>query len=248
MDVSIIIACYNESSHLENSVEIIKNIMDSTKWSYELIFIDDLSIDGTQDILKKIKAEHPEWKFYFHDVNIGRGGTVSEGFLKSDGAVVGFIDIDLEVPAYIIPALIVEIEHNKYHVATAKRDYRIHLPIIHRWFISRSYNFMVKKLLRINLEDTETGCKFFCREKLLPILLYTEDKRWFWDTEIMVNCYVENLKIKELPALFIRRPEKKSTVNLSSDIKDYFVKIINFRKRFKKRQIVDKKNHGTRRL
>lgn len=234
MDVSIVIACYNESGHIEKSVEIIKNIMDSTRWSYELIFIDDLSTDGTQDILRRIRAKHPEWKYYFHDVNIGRGGTVSEGFMKSEGAVIGFIDIDLEVPAYIIPALIVEIEHNSYHVATAKRDYRIHLHIIHRWFISRSYNFMVKKLLNVNLEDTETGCKFFCREKLLPVLPLTADKRWFWDTEIMVNCYMQNLKIKELPALFVRRPEKKSTVNLLPDIKDYFIKIMDFRKRLKK--------------
>ena len=59
-----------------------------------------MSIDGTQDILRKIKAEHPEWKYYFHDVNIGRGGTVTEGFMKSEGAVVGFIDIDLEMELY----------------------------------------------------------------------------------------------------------------------------------------------------
>jgi len=247
MDVSIVIACYNESQHLEASVETIKNIMDSTRWSYELIFIDDLSNDGTQDVLRKLMVKYPKWKYYFHDVNIGRGATVTEGFLKSGGSVVGFIDIDLEVPAYIMPALIVEIIHGRYHVATAKRDYRIHLQIIHRWLISRSYNLMVKKMLGVNLEDTETGCKFFYREKLLPILLYTEDKRWFWDTEIMVNCYMENLKIKELPALFIRRLDKKSTVNLSLDIKDYFIRIINFRKKLKK-VYKEQRRHGIRHL
>ena len=234
MEISIVIACYNEATHLKKSVADIQRIMDSTKWSYEFIFIDDSSSDGTQDILKEIQAEHPEWQFYFHEVNMGRGRTVTEGFFKSHGSITGFIDIDLEVPAYIIPALAIEIQKMGYDIATAKRDYRIHFQIIHRWMASRCYNFLVRKFLKINLEDTESGCKFFSKNKLLPILKHVKDPHWFWDTEIMVRCYKERYRIKELPALFIRKPDKKSTVNFISDIKDYLIKIYKFRKELKK--------------
>ena len=65
--------------------------------------------------------------------------------------------------------------------------------------------FLVKLLLKLDLKDTETGCKFFNREKILPILEEIHDRHWFWDTEIMARAYIKGLKIIETPSIFIRK-------------------------------------------
>ena len=99
-----------------------------------------------------------------------------------------------------------------------------------RWITSRGYSWLVGNLLGVDIKDTETGCKFFNREAILPVLEKTQDPHWFWDTEIMVRSYYEGLKIVEYTVLFIRRPEVPSTVRLIKDSLYSFFKLWQFRK------------------
>ena len=54
LDLSLVIACYNEEPLLEKSVNEIFRILDTTRWNYELIFVDDLSRDKTREIIGRI--------------------------------------------------------------------------------------------------------------------------------------------------------------------------------------------------
>ena len=83
-------------------------------------------------------------------------------------------------------------------------------------------------MLKIPVKDTETGYKFFNRERILPILTKATDPGWFWDTEVMALSYHANLKIVELPCLFIRRSDKKSSVKIFRDSFEYFSKLVKF--------------------
>ncbi len=56
-DVSIIIACYNEEPVLESSIKQILETMDNTRWSYEIIFVEDCSIDKTRSLIEQIIAK-----------------------------------------------------------------------------------------------------------------------------------------------------------------------------------------------
>ena len=59
MDLSLIIACYNEEKILQSNVDQILEILDITKIDYELIFVDDLSQDNTRNIIDKIIELNP---------------------------------------------------------------------------------------------------------------------------------------------------------------------------------------------
>jgi hypothetical protein len=87
----------------------------------------------------------------------------------------------------------------------------------------------MRTVLRVPLNDTETGFKFFRREKILPVLGRTEDRGWFWDTEIMVRAHHAGLTIIEIPALFIRRFDKRSSLHPFGDTLDYARKLWRFR-------------------
>src|SRR3990167_1586553 len=79
------------------------------------------------------------------------------------------------------------------------------------------------------VEDIEAGYKFFKSHKILPILSKVQDKHWFWDTEICTRAYWKGLKISQVPVLFVKRKDKKSTVKLIPDSWNYLIKLLKFK-------------------
>ncbi len=233
IELSIILACYNEMQILHKSIFELIEFLDNTKLNYEIIMIDDCSKDGTNKELPKLAKKYPQIKFYLHKKNIGRGGTVSEGLKLAKGQVIGFLDIDLETPPWYISPAYMYIKKG-YDLVIAYRIHKLDIRIIIRTILSREYNFLVRNILKIPFPDTEAGFKFFNRKKILPILKETKDKGWFWDTEVITRAYYKKHKIKMLPTLFIRKPSKTSTVKVFSDSLDYFKKLLRFRKEIKR--------------
>ena len=128
LDLSLIIACYNETECLTESVQEIVETLDQTRYSYELIFIDDCSQDNTREIIDLVISQYPDKSFrkIFHEQNKGRGGTITEGILDARGQVVGYIDIDLETHARYIPSCIAAVKGG-CDVAIARRHHHIQL-------------------------------------------------------------------------------------------------------------------------
>jgi len=233
-DLSLVLACYNEEQVLEQSVAEIVGVLDNTRYSYEVIFVDDCSQDRTRELIDQAIARYPDKRMskIFHEENQGRGGTVADGIRASRGDVAGFIDIDLEVHARYIPSC-VDAVRNGADIATGRRVYKLTLRSLDRYAMSAGYVWLVRKILGVNLNDTEAGYKFFKKERILPLLDEIEDRRWFWDTEVMVRSYYEGYEIVEIPCLFLRRFDKASTVHPLSDTVDYFRKLWRFRKTVK---------------
>ena len=209
--------------------------MDKTKYSYELILYDDQSKDNTPEIIRGLQKKYPQVRAFFHSMNKGRGRTVTDGISEARGKIVGFIDIDLEVPISEVLPLIIWIEKG-YAVATAKRHYDFNLRFLHRYILSKGYSWLSRFILKSNLQDTETGCKFFAKEKILPVLKETKDERWFWDTEVMVRAYFHGLRIIEQDSLFVKNPNADSTVKIFSDTQKYLQALLAFRKEVEKLQ------------
>ena len=92
----------------------------------------------------------------------------------------------------------------------------------------------MRNMLDLPKLDTEAGFKFFNKKRIIPILKEAENKGWFWDTEIIVRSYYKKYKIKQIPALFIKKKNKISTVRIFRDSLDYFKNLIVFRKKIRK--------------
>lgn len=231
VDLSLVVACYNEEYELVDSVRQVVEILDSARWSWEIIFVDDVSRDRTRELIDRLIAQYPDktLRKLFHDHNTGRGRTVADGFRLARGRFIGYIDIDLEVHARYMPSMLLALEQGA-DVATAHRMYKVEPRLFHRFVASQSYAHLMRWLLGVHLKDTETGYKFFNRERILPLLDQVANERWFWDTEIMVRAALAGLTIREIPCLFMRRYDKQSTVNVIADSIDYFKNLWRFRK------------------
>ncbi|MSP12638.1 MAG: glycosyltransferase, partial [Chloroflexi bacterium] len=226
--MSIVIACYNCAHYIESSLVQLRNALRDSSWEYELIFIDDGSRDGTRDLLPKLIAGYQNYRLILHEKNYGRGRTIADGIREAMYPIVGFVDIDLATPPHYLPLLARTIA-NGADVAAARRIYQLSLPVLHRWILSRGDNYLVRQVLMIDLHDTETGCKFFNRDLMIPVLAQSEDERWFWDTEIMVRSVLAGLRVVEIPTAYIHRPELGTTVRLMQDSVSYIKKLLRFR-------------------
>jgi glycosyltransferase AglD len=230
-DLSLVVACYNEEPILEASIAETFRVLDRLKLETEVIFVDDASRDRTAEVIERIIARHPDRRLrkIEHARNVGRGGTVADGIHAASGRIVGFIDIDLEVHPDNIRPCVLAVEEG-HDVATALRVYRFYWHSLDRYVLSKGYRWLMRRTLKVPLKDTETGFKFFRRERILPVLSATQDRGWFWDTEIMVRAYYEGLRIIEIPAAFVRRFDKQSSLRPLRDTHDYVVKLWRFRK------------------
>ena len=229
--LSVVLACYNEEDVLESSFEEIEETLRDFGQPFEIIFVDDVSRDKTREIIASIVARHSDLdiRVLLHERNLGRGATVSDGFRAARGEVAGYLDVDLEVHSRYIPSLVRAI-HNGADVATVHRIYAFQARALDRYFMSRGYSYLVKKVLDTSLKDTETGYKFFRRLKLLPVLDEIEDPGWFWDTEFMIRAARHGLSIREIPGAYVRRWDKKSKVSGLGDSIGYFARLLKFRR------------------
>lgn len=229
--LSVVVACYNEEEVLAKSFAEILDVLDDFGRPYEIVFVDDVSRDRTRQILRELVAGHPSVpiQLILHDRNRGRGATVTDGFRAARGEIVGYLDVDLEVHARYIPSLVRAIEKGA-DVATVRRIYAFQLRSLDRYFMSRGYSYLVRKLLGTALHDTETGYKFFRRERLLPVLDEIRDPGWFWDTEFMIRAERRGLRVAEVPGAYVRRFDKTSTVSGLRDSARYFGKLLAFRR------------------
>ncbi len=228
--LSLIVPCFNEAPHLRESVATLLQTLRESALDCEVVFVDDASQDATVQILEEICARDGSCRFLSHEQNRGRGAAFKTGFAATSGKVTGFLDIDLEVHPLYIPALVNLIEREGYDVATGLRFYRVNeTRAILRLVISVGYRWLTNAILGFRIKDSETGCKFFRRDTASDVVAQSADDGWFWDTEVMARSVLANLAIVEMPVVFLRCPEKPSSVRIVRDSWRQLVELIRFR-------------------
>jgi len=226
--VSIIIPCYNEMVTLEDGLRRIVDLMKKERVSYEIILIDDYSTDGTRTLIHKLVKKYKYVRSFLHDRNFGRGRTVQDGIMHAKGSIVGYLDIDLEVSEIYIPMCVEKIRKGA-DMVIGHRHYANESSII-RYLASKSYWYLVKILFDLPFHDTEAGYKFFRRSKILTYASTIKDQHWFWDTEVIIRGKMNNMNIVELPVLYQRRTDKKSSVRLVKDTIQYLRSITSLKR------------------
>lgn len=233
-DISLILPCFNEAEHFDQSLSRIIAALDQTDYTYEIIFVEDKSIDKTKSLIKKALSKYPRHNLavIFHERNFGRGRAVVDGFKKSQGKIIGYIDFDLEVGEWYLSKFIRTVEAG-FDVVNAWRVYDFNIKSLMRWLASKGYVWLQKKLINLPFHDTEAGYKFFNRAKIIPLLKYCHNQGWFFDTEILALANKRNLKIQEIPVAFVRRSDKTSTVRLFRDSWHFLINLISYSIRYK---------------
>ncbi len=231
--LSLVVTTYRETDVLAGSLPRIAAALRALPGRCEVVFVDDGSGDGTAEW---VESRFPELadlspRLLRHEWNRGRGAALSTGFRAARGRYAGYMDLDLEVDASHLPAVLAALDAGA-DVATGARTYVSASPLPDfRTVLSVGYRWLSRLVLHHRLCDTETGFKFFRRDRLLAILPHLREPGWFFDTEIMVVSALSGLAIREVPVEFRRRRDKVSTVRVRRDVGRYLAALARFVRR-----------------
>src|SRR5712691_6595116 len=97
VDVSLVVPVYDERESLPLLVEEIRRALGARgKWTYEIVAVDDGSSDGSLDVLKALKRDHPELHIVALAAHAGQTAAFAAGFRAARGRVVVTLDADLQ--------------------------------------------------------------------------------------------------------------------------------------------------------
>lgn len=235
-EVSIILPCYKEEKFIDFGVRQITEVMNKTGLTYEIILVDDASPDRTRNEIFHAAKKYAHIRYLFQDKNSGRGRAFINGAKISKGKIIGFLDIDLEISVDCLPEVIKRVQNNS-DVCIVKRIYKIEWSpdFILRHFASIIYKKLVRMLLKLPKLDTESGFKFFKRDKLFELLENVESSGWFFDTEIIALAYYSGMNITQQDGIYKKNRNKSSTVNIFSDSILQLLSLIAYRKKLLKK-------------
>ncbi|MCX8080506.1 MAG: glycosyltransferase family 2 protein [Bacteroidia bacterium] len=177
MDLSIVIPLLNERESLEELESRIRSVMEKEKYSYEILFIDDGSTDGSWDEILKLRSANPHVKGIRFVRNYGKSPALHCGFQMSKGHVVITMDADLQDSPEEIPALYRMIVHEGYDLVSGWKKKR-HDPVLTKNIPSKLFNFVTSCLSGIRLHDMNCGLKAYKGELARHLEVFGEMHRF----------------------------------------------------------------------
>jgi dolichol-phosphate mannosyltransferase len=200
--ISIIIPVYNEMNTIEKIVDrVVKSSTLGLK--KEIIIVDDGSIDGTTDLLKKLT--HKGLKILFIKKNSGKGTALRAGFKKANGDIVIVQDADLEYNPKDYPRIIKPFLNTNLSVVYGSRELsgknRHSSAIFHAG--GRLVTNLTNILFGSKLTDVPTGYKAFKKDVIKKIPL--KCKRFEFCPEVTAHILKMGIRIKEVPISYLAR-------------------------------------------
>ncbi|MFN7260040.1 MAG: glycosyltransferase family 2 protein [Cyclobacteriaceae bacterium] len=176
MDISLIIPAKDEEESIPELSSWISRVMQAHGFSYEVIFIDDGSRDGTWEEIKKISEANPSIKGIQFNRNFGKSAALQTAFKIAQGEVVITMDADLQDSPDEIPELYKLIKEQKFHLVSGWKKKR-HDPIS-KTLPSKFFNYVTRKISGIHLHDFNCGLKAYHHSVIKNITVYGEMHRY----------------------------------------------------------------------
>ena len=160
MNLSIVIPLLNEEESLKELHDWIASVMRSNRFSYEILFIDDGSSDGSWDLIKALSFENPDVKGIRFQKNYGKSQALHAGFKAAEGEVIITMDADLQDNPEEIPELYKMIQEDGYDLVSGWKKKRYD-SVIFKNMPSKLFNWAARKTSGVRLNDFNCGLKAY---------------------------------------------------------------------------------------
>lgn len=197
--VSLVLPAYNEGDTIEEVVERVDRVIRGTGVEYELIVVDDGSVDDTQRKAVNCANNNRHMKVIGYRKNMGKGCAIKAGFEYATGDIVVFMDSDLDIEPSQVSRYIEALKYGDVIIASKWHPKSsVEMPLM-RKFLSHTYNALVRLLIGITVRDTQTGLKAVRRNPLERVFSKLAVKRYAFDAELLAVANLYGLKVVELP-------------------------------------------------
>lgn len=175
-DISVVVPLYNEAESLPELVAWVDRVAVAHAYTYELIFVDDGSSDGSWEVIESLKEKYPAVRGICFARNYGKSAALYCGFAAAEGEVVITMDADLQDSPDEIPELRRMILEEGYDLVSGWKKKR-HDPVGKRW-PSKFFNWTARRVSGIKLHDFNCGLKAYRRKVVKAIEVYGEMHRF----------------------------------------------------------------------
>lgn len=223
-ELSLVIPLFNEEANLPAVPDAIAAALDFAAIDYELVLVNNGSIDRTGAILNQMVARNPRIRTVTVQVNEGFGWGVQCGVAACRGGVVGYMGGDGQIrPPDVVRVYRALREHN-LHLAKVRRVVR--LDGWKRRLVTFLCNALFPMLFPIRTWDINGTPKMM--QASVWSVLRPISKDWFIDAEIMIKLGARHGSYGEVDVEFQPRGGGSSNVRLIS-LLEFIVNIARFR-------------------
>jgi len=176
LDVTVLVPVLDEAPTVEELTRRVAAVLTERGKSFEIVFVDDGSRDGTPKRIRELHGEDPRIKLVRLRRNFGKAAALTAGFDHARGRVIVTMDGDLQDVPEEIPRFLSELDDENLDLVSGwKRQRRD--PISKR-IPSRLFNWVTRQLARVPLHDFNCGFKAYRREVLEEVAIYGELHRY----------------------------------------------------------------------
>ena len=198
LKISIIVPCYNEKDTIKL---IIEKIYKKSLENFEVVIVNDNSIDGSKNIINDLKNSFANLHVIHHDQNFGKGRAIKNGIIKSVGDIILIQDADLEYDPDDYEKLIEPFLKYNADVVFGSRfmsgtgPKRLHL--FWHTVANKILTLLTNIVTNLNMSDMETGYKLFKKKYIDPTKL--EQDSFGIEPEITIKLAKQKIKFFEVP-------------------------------------------------
>ncbi|MBF0417665.1 MAG: glycosyltransferase family 2 protein [Magnetococcales bacterium] len=195
--VSILIPVYNEEENILPLCEEIQSVMTTLNLTFEVILIDDGSLDRSRERLREVADRHPHFKVIRFRRNFGQTAAIMAGIEYSRGDILIPMDSDRQNDPKDIPRLLAKL-HEGYDVVSGWRKDRRDNPVI-RTLPSRAANWLISRASGVHLHDYGCTIKAYRRDVIAGVRLYGEMHRFIPIYAQRMGATVTELEVTHHP-------------------------------------------------
>jgi glycosyltransferase involved in cell wall biosynthesis len=218
VDVSIVLPVFNEKGHLDEEIERIRRTMEASRYSYEIIVVDDGSTDGSGDRLRDLEGI----RLLQFATNRGSGSARKYGTQAASGRIVVWTDVDMTYPNDAIPELVDQIA-GVDQVVGARTSEAGTVRLLRRpakWLIRRLASY----LTGVRIPDLNSGFRAFRRDVALPYL-HLLPRGFSCVTTLTMSFLSNGYSIKYVPIEYSARAGE-SKFHWWRDTKRYLLQVV----------------------
>jgi glycosyltransferase involved in cell wall biosynthesis len=177
MDISVVIPLLNEEESLQELHDWIAKVMQSNRYLYEIIFIDDGSSDSSWNVIEKLSQENTTVKGIRFQKNYGKSQALDAGFDLAKGKVVITMDADLQDNPEEIPEMHDLIVKEDFDLISGWKKKRYD-NVFTKNIPSKLFNAAARKTSGLKLHDFNCGLKAYTNEVIKSVKVSGEMHRY----------------------------------------------------------------------
>ena len=195
--LSVVVPIYNEVENIPELHEQLLSSLHATGRSFEVIYVDDGSRDGSFDALARAVYAEPAARVIQFRRNFGQTAAIAAGIAQSRGEVVMMMDGDLQNDPADIPLFLEQLEQG-HDVVSGWRKNR-HDAYLSRKLPSRLANGLISRVTGVPLHDYGCTLKAYRREVISEVQLYGEMHRFIPAFASHVGASVAEIPVNHRP-------------------------------------------------